>query len=258
MNSSKIALFVAAALGLVGAAVNWIYLDSKSKQFEKIEFLSVAPGTTILPGDRFTEDKLAPIAIPKDNVRRELDVQAIRWADRQTVIGMTAVYSFDGGKIILQQDLKTPPPTMELTREDERGLPIPVDTRTFVPSLVNPGDMVTFVVGGIPAPATTQDPDAAAEQGEPSSPQPTPVPAALRNARIETIGPFRVLSIGNRLGSADVLKASGVSQVQENVMTIAVKMQGDQLEPKAVKLLALMQAGGSRQAGVLLHPRTNK
>src|SRR5438128_10852911 len=109
MNSSKIALFVAAALGLVGAAVNWIYLDTKSKQFEKIEFLSTAPGATILPGDRFTEDKLAPLAIPKDNVRRELYLQAIKWADRRTVIGMTAVYPFESGKIILRQDLKTPP-----------------------------------------------------------------------------------------------------------------------------------------------------
>jgi hypothetical protein len=41
-------------------------------------------------------------------------------------------------------------------------------------------------------------------------------------------------------------------------MTIAVKMQGDQLEPKAVRLLTLLQSGGARQAGVLLHPRTNK
>ena len=64
--------------------------------------------------------------------------------------------------------------------------------------------------------------------------------------------------IDNRLGSADVMKASGMSQVQENVMTIAVRMQGDQLEPKAQRLLSLVQAGGQRQAGVLLHPRTNK
>jgi len=255
MNGSKVALFVAAALGLVAAAMNWVYLDSKSKQFEKIEFLSVATGATILPGDRFTEDKLAPLAIPRDNVRPELFAQAIKWADRQTVIGMTAVYPFEGGKIILRQDLKTPPPTMELTREDERGLPIPVDTRTFVPSLVNPGDMVSFVIGGavpLPAPQSSDG-----DETDSSSP-PAPTPAMARNQRIETIGPFRVLSIGNRLGSAEVQKASGLSQLQENVMTIAVRMQGDQLEPKAARLLTLIQMGGGRQAGVLLHPRTNK
>jgi hypothetical protein len=54
------------------------------------------------------------------------------------------------------------------------------------------------------------------------------------------------------------MKASGQPQYQENVILIAVKMQGEQLEPKAAKLLALMQLSGTRQAGVLLHPRTNK
>src|SRR3954467_15122915 len=103
MNGSKVALIVATVLGLLGAAVNWVYLDTKTKQLEKIDFLSVTPGVTMLPGDRFTESKLAPLAIPKDNVSKELFAQAIRWTDRQTVIGMTAAYSFDGGEIILRQ-----------------------------------------------------------------------------------------------------------------------------------------------------------
>ena len=68
-------------------------------------------------------------------VSRELYAQAIKWADRQTVVGMTAVYPFDSGEIVLRQRLKTPPPAMELTREEERGLPIPVDTRTFAQAL---------------------------------------------------------------------------------------------------------------------------
>jgi hypothetical protein len=257
MNGSKVALIVAAVLGVLGAAVNWVYLDSKTKQLERIEFLSVAPGVTMLPGDRFSENKLAPLAIPKDNVGKELFAQAIRWSDRQTVIGMTAAYSFDGGEIILRQRLKTPPPTMELTREDERGLPVPVDTRSFVPALVNPGDMVSFLVsigGPPPAPPNAEGGDG----NEPTPAQSVVRPPITGSQHIETIGPFRVLSIGNRLGSADVLKASGSSQFQENVMTIAVKMHGDQLEPKAVKLLTMLQAGGARQAGVLLHPRTNK
>ncbi len=256
MNGSKVALLVAAVLGILGAAVNWVYLDGKSKQLEKIEFLSVAPGVTMLPGDRFIETKLAALAIPKDNVSKELFLQAVRWTDRQTVIGMTAAYTFDGGEIILRQRLKTPPPTMELTREDERGLPIPVDTRSFVPSLVNPGDIVSFLIttGGPPPPP----PDADNDGNSPTPAQSVVRPSATATQRMETIGPFRVLSIGNRLGSADVLKSSGSSQFQENVMTIAVKMQGDQLEPRATRLLGLLQSGGTRQAGVLLHPRTNK
>jgi hypothetical protein len=257
MSGSKTALAVAAALGLLGAAVNWIYLDTKAKQLDKVEFLSVAPTSLLLPGDRFTEDKLAPLAIPKANVSQQLSKQAILWSDRKTVIGMTAVYPFDSEEIILRQRLKTPPPTMELTRDDERGMPVPVDTRSFVPALVNPGDIVSFLVtvGGPPPPPPNQE---GSDGGEPTPAQSIVRPAIAGGQHVETIGPFRVLSIGNRLGSVDVLKASGSSQFQENVMTIAVKMQGDQLEPKAIKLLTLLQSGASRQAGVLLHPRTNK
>ena len=56
-----------------------------------------------------------------------------------------------------------------------------------------------------------------------------------------------------------MLKASGVPQLQENVMAVAVTVEkGDQLEPKAAKLWKLLQANGFRQVGVLLHPRTEK
>src|SRR6185369_3263271 len=116
----------------------------------------------------------------------------------------------DSGEIILRQRLKTPPPTMELTREDERGLPVPVDTRSFVPALVNPGDMVSFLVtvgGPSPPPSNTESGDG----NEPTPAQSVVRPATVVNQRIETVGPFRVLSIGNRLGSAEVLKASGSS-----------------------------------------------
>ena len=85
--------------------------------------------------------------------------------------------------------------------------------------------------------------------------------------RIAQLAEPRMLSISapmqgtipmNRLGSADVHKASGISQLQENVISIAVKFQGDQFEPKADKLLKRLQSSGFRQAGVVLHPRANK
>jgi hypothetical protein len=247
MNGMK-ALAVAAVLGLAGAALNWYYLQTKAQQLEKIEFLSVAPGITIRPGDSFTDDKFAPLAIPAANVSKQLRDEAILYADRQTVNGMKAVRLHNEREILLRQDLKTPPAALALG-EKERAMWIPVDTRTFVPSLVSAGDLVSFVVGGTAAPAGPPgDPDAE----EPPDPVPTPVAAGSS----ELIGPFKVLSVGNRLGSADVLKASGVPQMQENVMTISVQTTADnQLEQKASKLWKLLQASGYRQAGVVLHPR---
>jgi hypothetical protein len=248
--NGKIALPIAAGLALAGAALNWFYLQTKAEQLEKIEFLCVAPGATIRPGDRFTDDKLAPLAIPKNNVGETLAKEAILYKDRQAVIGMPAVRLHPEREIILRQDLKTPPPALGLAKENERAIWIPVDTRTFVPSLVNPGDLVSFLVSGVPTPAVPRD-SSEGNGDEFGGPQPPPVVPG--NA--ELIGPFRVLSLGNRLGTADVLKASGMPQMQENVMTVSVTVDGGQLDPKAAKLWKLLQTSGFRQVGVVLHPR---
>jgi hypothetical protein len=255
MNGTK-ALAIAAALGVAGAALNWYYLDTKSQQLKKIEFLCIAPGASIQPGERFTEAKLAPLPIPKNNVvnfeGQVLRKEAILYSDRATVIGMAAARKFDENEIILRQDLKTPPPALALTKPNERAIFIPVDTRTFVASLVSPGDQVTFVLGGAPSQPT---PAAGGENGDSPPDENLPIVGPPPNA--ELIGPFRVLSLGNRLGSAEVHKASGVPQLQENVMAVAVTVEkGDQLEAKGAKLWKLLQATGFRQVGVLLHPRT--
>ena len=73
--------------------------------------------------------------------------------------------------------------------------------------------------------------------------------------RHEIIGPFRVLSLGNRLGSSEVMQANHIPQVQENVMTISVQVVGDELEPKAKKLWEALRRTNFRGVGVLLHPR---
>jgi len=255
MTNSKIALAVAAALGIAGAALNLMYLHQQAGQFEKLEFIGIAKGATIMPGDRFTEDKLAPVPVPKEALGELLEY-AVLWKDRQTVIGMSALKSYTRGELILRMDLRTPPAALALTREDERAIFIPVDTRTFVPALVTPGDMVSFYVTGAPVAASSAEAEGDSVLTESESPQPTP--AQRPGQKAEVIGPFRVLSLGNRLGSADVQKASGVSQLQENVISIAVKFQNDQFEPKAAKLLSRLQASGFRQAGVVLHPRTSK
>ena len=72
----------------------------------------------------------------------------------------------------------------------------------------------------------------------------------------ETIGPFRIISLGGRLGSIQVSRASGVSSGQENVIGIAVTKVGDRYEPNAERLLQRVNSAGFRKAGVLLHPKS--
>lgn len=244
----NIALPIAAGLALAGAVLNWIYLDTKAQQLEKIAFLCVAPGATIRPGDRFTEEKLVPLPIPRNNVSEVLAKEAIHYDDRGTVVGMAAVRLHREGEIILRQDLKTPPTALALNKDKEVAIFIPVDTRTFIPSLVSAGDLVSFIVGGVPTPAAPLD----TENGDENVPTPA-LPVVPGKA--ELIGPFKVLSLGNRLGSAEVLKASGLPQMQENVMTISAEVIGNELDPKAAKLWKLLQANGFRQVGVVLHAR---
>lgn len=68
------------------------------------------------------------------------------------------------------------------------------------------------------------------------------------------IGPFTILSLGNRLGTADVMAANHIPVQQENIMTIAVKVHGGELDPLFRKLWDRLQQTNFRQVGVLLHP----
>ena len=241
---------LAGALGLFGAGLNWLYLSTKAKELESVAYIGIKPDAVVHPGDKLVEDKLVAVAIPK-NAQGELPNFAILFSDRQTVIGVPAVRLYTGGELLLRQDLKTPPPQLSLTRENERAMWIPVDTRTFVPSLVNPGDQVSFLLGDVPTPAMPRE----SEDDNPDAVPAAPPPPSKQS---ELVGPFRVLSLGNRLGSADVLKAAGIPQQQENVMTVSVTVEGNQLEPKAARLWNLLRLSGFRQVGVVLHPKSTK
>lgn len=130
---------------------------------------------------------------------------------------------------------------------------VPVDARTFVASLVVPGDMVSFIV---PKYAGTAPTPAPAEPGPDGKPLPKPVPTAS-GPSTEIIGPFKILSIGNRLGSTEVLRTAKMPQLQENVMTVSVKVINGELEPRAQRLYLTLSTSG-QQVGVLLHPRQAK
>ena len=68
----------------------------------------------------------------------------------------------------------------------------------------------------------------------------------------------RVIALGNRMGSPDVMRGARMQQVQENVMTIAVRMDGDEMEPKARRLWDVLVRNNFKQVGVLLHGQKKK
>ena len=238
---NHLGLIVAVVLGVIGATLNFLYLTNKAKNFEKVAFLGIGKEVSIQRGETFRKDHFVAVEIPKINVGRLTERVAL-YTDRDAVVGMKANQNYYGGELVLTEDLRTPPAELAL-QENERAMWVPVDTRTFVPSLVKPGDLVSFLVPKGVVPISRP-----AENGE----EPPP-PPSLGDS--ELVGPFKVLSVGNRLGSAEVFKAAGMPLQQENVLTISVHAEGNQLDPMAKKLWDLLQAGGFRQAGVLLHPR---
>jgi hypothetical protein len=241
-------LFLAVALGLVGAAFNYLYLQSKAGQVEMVYFIGIKPGKDLPEGHRLTDQDLEAVPIPKLWVGN-LDQYAILDSARSTVLGQAIVRAKPGGSLLLADDLRTPPSELRL-EPDEALLWIPVDTKSFVPSLVNPGDEVSFLVsrGGPEVPRSAGS--VAEELGGTSARIPEP------SGPVEVVGPFTVVSVGSRLGSAEVFRATRMPSSYENVIGIRVKLGSNrELPPEVTKLKQLLDATGYRPVAVMLHGR---
>lgn len=240
-------LLLAAGLGIVGAFLNWYYLAQKGQELEAVDFIGIADEVKINRGDRFTKAHFAKVSIPR-NRAGSLEKSAVRWNLLPTVVGQAATRSYEPGEILLGQDLRTraEPDIKTLLAADERVIWIPIDTRTFVPSLVNSGDQVSFIVPRLnragPTPADS----------------PGDATPHARHGATDTIGPFRILALGNRLGSQEVMKAAGVATSQESVMGIAVKVVDGQLDARAQQLSDLLRLTNMQQVQVMLHPAQEK
>jgi len=245
-------LIIALALGVAGALLNWAYLSSASRQVEMVDYIGIMPDVTIGRGEQLLGKHFEKVPIPKNRIGN-LDDYAIRWADLSSAIAnRNAARTLNSRSLLLEDDVKTAPTELRLKKTltpkdlEEMGLPldadaeevalfVPVDTRTFVSALINPGDEISFLL-------------------------PSGVPTRAEGPRTpEMIGPFRVLSIGNRLSSPEVMKASKIPAMQQNVITVRAArfksgQQQGQLDGRSKKLEAYKRASSHRGLGVILHP----
>jgi len=236
-------LILAIGLGIAGALFNWAYLARKTSDMDLVKVIGIAPDTSVNMGESLTLDHLAPIEVPLHNWD-SLKSFAFKWSDRQTVVSSPVRRTLPGGSLLLRDDLRSPPP--EIAWDEnlpegtvERGIFVPFQTKNLVPSLINPGDEVDFVVSsggrGVPTPA--------------AGGEPPPAPA------LEMIGPFKILALGNRLGPYDIERAFGKKPTQENVMLVSVLLVKGQMEEKAQKLWVLLHRTNFQQVGVMIRPR---
>ncbi|MFZ5830557.1 MAG: hypothetical protein ACOY3P_10735 [Planctomycetota bacterium] len=244
-------LAVAAALGIAAAIFNFAYLTFKAQQLQTVSFVGIKPEVTVDIGDILREEHVMEVPVPQP-MSRGLEAFAVKWSARASAVGGPVARTITGPRLLLEDDCRTPPVQELKLGPDEFAIGVPVDPRENVLSFIRPGEMVSFVFArgrpGEPTPAMPPDASAPAENGGNAS-------SAARgtSAPIEIIGPFKVLSLGNRLGSFEVHQAARLPRVQENMMMIAVKLVNNRLEPRAEQLVLAMQTSDSRGVRVLLH-----
>lgn len=240
-------LVLAITLGLVAGLFNWIYLETKTSDEEKEAFIGIKPDVDIERGEKLQQQHLVKVEIPQRAVGN-LRGFAVSYKALQSVLGQPVWRRLAGGSLLLEEDLRTPPQELKFG-PNERVVWVSVDLRSMVPSLIVPGDLVSFRVPPfLSEPASEGDAPAA----KPSAPRRAPSGG-------EVIGPFKVLSLGNRLGSTEVLRAARIAQVQENVIAIAVNVdKAGNLAPDAEKLLRILDEIESRPMRVILHSRQTK
>ena len=167
--------------------------------------------------------------------------------------------SSEGGLLLLQSDLKTPPSELQLGK-GERGEFIAAP-RNFDTSHVNPGDKISFRVMTLPPPGPTpaakrvaDDAAATAAAAGELQPKPEELEAASRGAGpSEIIGPFVVVSVGNRLGTLEVMKAAKIAPVQQNLLMIRISRNVSGEEERFEKLMTCIHRFGPNCFDILLH-----
>jgi len=249
-------LILAIGLGIGAAILNFAYLNTKTKGTVTVEFVGVAEDTIISRGERLTQEDLVAVPIPKVSVGNLGDF-AVLYKARDSVLGDRVWRTLEGGNLLLRDDTKTPPQALN-PGEGYGAIGVPFDSKSFPPSLIMPGDKVSFV---FPRAMINTPRRAVANPLNPVNPGEEPIEKPEPQGPTETIGPFTVLSMGNRLGTSEVMRANRVPQIMENVMTIRVKWKKDGSEmddPKAQKLLDRIYTSGARQVGIQLHPRKKK
>ena len=230
-------LLAALFLGAVALVLNWFYLHQRAAGTVVVHLLGIRDGVQVAPGTLFEENHFTAVPVP-ERYARHLKQYAYLYDDLGTIVGVRATKPYSGGELMLRQDYRTPPARLQLAA-DERLIWVPVDTRSFVPALVNPGDLVTFLVPREPQHVVT-----AGGANELDG-----------NAGLEAVGPFRLGSLGNRLGTVEVMEAHQLAQVQDRQVGVVVRAVGTSLEPRALRLLDALRKAGPEGVQIALHPR---
>lgn len=232
-------LILAVFLGLVGAVLNWIYLDNKTKDVDSVVFLGIKDGLEIRPGQQLRGSHFVEVKIPRRHAKT-LKGFVYLYEDRATLENTLSTQNYEGGELVFRSDYRTPPAELKLEPNEELFF-VPIDSRKFVPSLFNPGDWIEFEI-----PALTQQPTRT-----PNAPPPDN-DATVAVVGAERIGPFRIKSLGDRLGTLEVMKATRRAPMQERQLGIVIDTTKPEEVERAKRLRSRLARGDYRNIDVIL------
>lgn len=250
-------LIVALLLGVLGVAMNYLYLHSKASQVESLSFLGVREGTTIKAGDLLEDHMFEEVRIPKLHAGNLVNY-VYQFKELPLVVKTRATHNYREHELLSRSEARTPPPELKLGR-GQLLVWVGVDTSNFVPDLLNPGDRVSFMLS-VPR---TQQPTPAARVDDNAELSSDPVASApILDNDTRRLGPFTVAAIGSRIASHDLARANQLGSTGGNVIGIYAPYSGDDdnpiLDAKTTELLAFVRKHPNVKAGVMLHPRTEK
>ena len=210
-------LIIAVVLGLLGAALNFVYIESKTSEADTVMFVGIKADVAVPRGERFEATDFVDVPIPRKHAETLMDF-AFTADAKASLVGMQPRRAFEGGELVLRTDMLTPPTELQFDESAGEGaIWIRVDQKNLESTLVHPGNMISFVFVN-PA---DRLPGVGSDQGGGS------------NERVETIGPFKVLSVGRRLTATPPIgSATGTT------LGILVQKEGAQFDANTMKLLA--------------------
>jgi len=224
-------LIIALALGLIAAGVNWKYLVDQSKQGKTNTFVVVRADKAVKQGQVFRSEDLALIHLPEMHSKT---LAKMAYDNVGAVVGFKANKDYEGNEFIFSQQMKTPSAGTLPLKENEVAVYVPVDNRRFISEHVIPGQ--TQVMFRLPKTGPTP------AGGGPDS-------------NLELVGPFEVLSVGNRRGEIETMRGESIRSMQEHVLAIRGKLVGGkQLDALTNRVASYLDKSNNRPLDVVVCP----
>lgn len=216
-------LAIPIGLGLVAGGLNWYAV----RKGPPPRALAVAVAE-VKAGDVFKESHFAKLMVSRE-LNDALPKTAVPYEHLETLYGRESTRDLKKGDMVLWQDSTRP--GWELSAmPDEKALPISLDGLSSVPKLIRVGDQIGFLVAKEQQQVKTADAKAGdAKTGDRRRPD---------ELDLDYIGPFRVLSVGERISRDNSEKNMSSRGGDERVITVAVKMGTDgQIDARTRKLI---------------------